>query len=72
MFVLAATSAGMPRKIGFTVVDSSSHEENFSASELMYHAPTVSGWRSSRYIYMRISIFFIPKLRRCINNLKET
>ncbi|XP_056895841.1 centrosomal protein of 104 kDa isoform X1 [Takifugu flavidus] len=43
-----ATSTGMPRKIGFTVVDSSSHEENFSASELMHHAPTVSGWRSSR------------------------
>lgn len=40
----------MPRKIGFTVVNSSSHEENFSASELMLHAPTVSGWRSSRYI----------------------
>lgn len=47
-FFLAATSTGMPRKIGFTVVDSSSHEGNFSASELMRHAPTVSGWRSSR------------------------
>uniref|UniRef100_A0A3Q3J7E3 Centrosomal protein of 104 kDa n=1 Tax=Monopterus albus TaxID=43700 RepID=A0A3Q3J7E3_MONAL len=39
---------GMPRKIGFTVVSSSSHEDNFSAKELMVHAPTVSGWRSSR------------------------
>uniref|UniRef100_A0A3Q3QHB0 Centrosomal protein of 104 kDa n=1 Tax=Monopterus albus TaxID=43700 RepID=A0A3Q3QHB0_MONAL len=38
----------MPRKIGFTVVSSSSHEDNFSAKELMVHAPTVSGWRSSR------------------------
>ncbi|CAG01762.1 unnamed protein product, partial [Tetraodon nigroviridis] len=38
----------MPRKIGFVVVSSSSHEENFSAGELMLHAPTVSGWRSSR------------------------
>ncbi|XP_074537277.1 centrosomal protein of 104 kDa isoform X2 [Halichoeres trimaculatus] len=38
----------MPRKIGFTVVNSSSHEDNFSAKELMVHAPTVNGWRSSR------------------------
>ncbi|XP_041801868.1 centrosomal protein of 104 kDa [Chelmon rostratus] len=38
----------MPRKIGFIVVNSSSHEENFSAKELLVHAPTVSGWRSSR------------------------
>ncbi|XP_005730787.1 centrosomal protein of 104 kDa isoform X2 [Pundamilia nyererei] len=38
----------MPRKIGFTVVSSSSHEDNFSAKELMVHAPTVNGWRSSR------------------------
>ncbi|KAM9856110.1 centrosomal protein of 104 kDa [Aulostomus maculatus] len=38
----------MPRKIGFHVVNSSSHEDNFSAKELMVHAPTVSGWRSSR------------------------
>ncbi|KAM8863694.1 centrosomal protein of 104 kDa isoform 2-T2 [Spinachia spinachia] len=39
---------GMPRKIGFIVVNSSSHEDNFSATELMVHAPTVNGWRSSR------------------------
>ncbi|XP_061760797.1 centrosomal protein of 104 kDa isoform X4 [Nerophis ophidion] len=39
----------MPRKIGFNVVSSSSHEENFSAKQLMVHAPTVSGWRSSRH-----------------------
>ncbi|XP_031611092.1 centrosomal protein of 104 kDa isoform X1 [Oreochromis aureus] len=38
----------MPRKIGFTVVSSSSHEDNFSAKELMVHAPTINGWRSSR------------------------
>nr|XP_040049239.1 centrosomal protein of 104 kDa isoform X2 [Gasterosteus aculeatus aculeatus] len=38
----------MPRKIGFIVVNSSSHEDNFSAKELMVHAPTVNGWRSSR------------------------
>lgn len=40
----------MPRKIGFTVVSSSSHEDNCGASELMVHGPTVNGWRSSRYI----------------------
>ncbi|XP_071331392.1 centrosomal protein of 104 kDa isoform X2 [Trachinotus anak] len=38
----------MPRKIGFIVVNSSSHEDNFTAKELMVHAPTVNGWRSSR------------------------
>ncbi|XP_028309015.1 centrosomal protein of 104 kDa isoform X1 [Gouania willdenowi] len=38
----------MPKKIKFTVVNSSSHEDNFSAKELLVHAPTVSGWRSSR------------------------
>ncbi|XP_061625287.1 centrosomal protein of 104 kDa isoform X2 [Phyllopteryx taeniolatus] len=38
----------MSRKIRFTVLSSSSHEDNFSAQELMVHAPTVSGWRSSR------------------------
>ncbi|KAK2897889.1 centrosomal protein of 104 kDa isoform X2 [Channa argus] len=38
----------MPRKIAFFVVNSSSHEDNFSAKELMVHAPTVNGWRSSR------------------------
>ncbi|KAM4737968.1 centrosomal protein of 104 kDa isoform 1-T3 [Anableps anableps] len=38
----------MPKKTGFIVVSSSSHEDNFSAKELMVHAPTVSGWRSSR------------------------
>ncbi|XP_049341558.1 centrosomal protein of 104 kDa [Astyanax mexicanus] len=39
----------MPRKIGFTVVSWSGHEENYSAKELMIHAPTVSGWRSARF-----------------------
>ncbi|XP_022056229.2 centrosomal protein of 104 kDa isoform X2 [Acanthochromis polyacanthus] len=38
----------MPRKIGFIVINSSSHEDNFSAKELMVHAPTINGWRSSR------------------------
>uniref|UniRef100_A0A4W6G9A7 Centrosomal protein of 104 kDa n=1 Tax=Lates calcarifer TaxID=8187 RepID=A0A4W6G9A7_LATCA len=38
----------MPRKIGFIVVNSSSHEDNFTAKELMVHAPTVNGWRSNR------------------------
>ncbi|XP_071772798.1 centrosomal protein of 104 kDa [Centroberyx gerrardi] len=38
----------MPRKIGFIVVSSSGHEDNFSAKELMIHAPTVNGWRSTR------------------------
>ncbi|XP_026222696.1 centrosomal protein of 104 kDa isoform X2 [Anabas testudineus] len=38
----------MPRKLGFIVVNSSSDEDNFSAKELMVHAPTVNGWRSSR------------------------
>ncbi|KAM4609915.1 centrosomal protein of 104 kDa [Polymixia lowei] len=39
----------MPRKIGFIVVSSSGHEDNFSAKELMVHAPTVNGWRSTRF-----------------------
>ncbi|XP_068607366.1 centrosomal protein of 104 kDa [Brachionichthys hirsutus] len=39
----------MPRKIRFTVINCSSHEENYSANELMVHAPTVNGWRSSRF-----------------------
>uniref|UniRef100_A0A668AVZ9 Centrosomal protein of 104 kDa n=1 Tax=Myripristis murdjan TaxID=586833 RepID=A0A668AVZ9_9TELE len=38
----------MTRKIGFIVVSSSGHEDNFSATELMVHAPSVSGWRSTR------------------------
>ncbi|KAI1892582.1 hypothetical protein AGOR_G00135060 [Albula goreensis] len=39
----------MPHKIGFVVVSSSGHEDNFSAKELMVHAPTVNGWRSARF-----------------------
>ncbi|XP_061129093.1 centrosomal protein of 104 kDa [Syngnathus typhle] len=38
----------MTRKIAFIVLSSSSHEDNFSAQHLIVHAPTVSGWRSSR------------------------
>lgn len=39
----------MPRKIEFTVVSSFDHEDNFSAKELMVHAPTVNDWRSARF-----------------------
>ncbi|XP_034162529.1 centrosomal protein of 104 kDa isoform X2 [Pangasianodon hypophthalmus] len=39
----------MPRKIGFTVISWSGHEENYSARELMVHAPTINGWRSDRF-----------------------
>ncbi|XP_017322902.1 centrosomal protein of 104 kDa isoform X1 [Ictalurus punctatus] len=41
--------SGMPRKIGFTVISWSGHEENYSARELMVHAPTINGWRSARF-----------------------
>nr|XP_055024570.1 centrosomal protein of 104 kDa [Misgurnus anguillicaudatus] len=39
----------MPHKIGFTVISLSGHEENYSAKKLMVHAPTISGWRSTRF-----------------------
>ncbi|XP_060738010.1 centrosomal protein of 104 kDa [Tachysurus vachellii] len=39
----------MPRKIRFTVINWSGHEENYSARELMVHAPTINGWRSARF-----------------------
>ncbi|XP_036068534.1 centrosomal protein of 104 kDa-like [Oryzias melastigma] len=39
---------GMQKKIKFSVISSSSHEDHFSAKELLVHAPTVRGWRSSR------------------------
>ncbi|XP_067096153.1 centrosomal protein of 104 kDa [Osmerus mordax] len=39
----------MPRKIGFVVVSSSGHEDSYNAKELMVHAPTVNGWRSTRF-----------------------
>ncbi|CAM9801561.1 unnamed protein product [Lampetra planeri] len=39
----------MPRRLGFTVVDASGHEEGYSAVELTSHGPTVQGWRSPRY-----------------------
>lgn len=39
---------GMPHKIGFTVISWSGHEGNYSAKKLMVHAPTVTGWRSTR------------------------
>lgn len=56
--VLSVSIRGMPRKIGFIVVSSSSHEDTFSAKELMVHAPTVNGWRSSRYI---ITVLYFQK-----------
>ncbi|KAK7135936.1 hypothetical protein R3I94_014565 [Phoxinus phoxinus] len=40
---------GMPHKIGFTVISWSGHEGNYSAKKLMVHAPTVTGWRSTRF-----------------------
>ncbi|KAM3824187.1 centrosomal protein of 104 kDa isoform 1-T1 [Vipera latastei] len=43
-----AQESRMPHKIGFIVISSSGHEDGFSAKELMVHAPTVNGWRSSR------------------------
>lgn len=58
--VLSVSIRGMPRKIGFIVVNSLSHEDSFSAKELMVHAPTVNGWRSSRYIN---SALYIPKVQ---------
>nr|XP_033777719.1 centrosomal protein of 104 kDa isoform X2 [Geotrypetes seraphini] len=39
----------MPHKIAFIVISSSGREDGFSAKELMVHAPTVNGWRSSRF-----------------------
>lgn len=60
--VVSVLFRGMPRKIGFTVVNSSSHEDNFSAKELVVHAPTVSGWRSSRYIAVFHSLIYSWKL----------
>nr|XP_005167010.1 centrosomal protein of 104 kDa isoform X1 [Danio rerio] len=40
---------GMPHKIGFSVISWSGHEGNYNAKKLMVHAPTVSGWRSTRF-----------------------
>ncbi|MFT7804571.1 centrosomal protein of 104 kDa [Arapaima gigas] len=39
----------MPQKLGFKVLGASSHEDGFSAMELLVHAPMVSGWRSARH-----------------------
>ncbi|XP_051509158.1 centrosomal protein of 104 kDa-like isoform X4 [Myxocyprinus asiaticus] len=39
----------MPHKIGFTVISWSGHEENYNAKKLMVHAPTINGWRSTRF-----------------------
>ncbi|KAL3215826.1 hypothetical protein MRX96_033441 [Rhipicephalus microplus] len=39
----------MPRKINFSVVQVSAEDENFPASELNLHGPTVKGWLSKKY-----------------------
>ncbi|CAH2319760.1 centrosomal of 104 kDa isoform X1 [Pelobates cultripes] len=54
----------MPHKIGFVVVNSSGHEDGFSAKELMVHAPTVNGWRSSRFCQYPQEIV-IQMVERC-------
>uniref|UniRef100_A0A8C5Q8W8 Centrosomal protein 104 n=1 Tax=Leptobrachium leishanense TaxID=445787 RepID=A0A8C5Q8W8_9ANUR len=54
----------MPHKIGFIVINSSGHEDGFSAKELMVHAPTVSGWRSPRFCQYPQEIV-IQMVERC-------
>ncbi|XP_063292640.1 centrosomal protein of 104 kDa [Pelobates fuscus] len=54
----------MPHKIGFVVVNSSGHEDGFSAKELMVHAPTVNGWRSPRFCQYPQEIV-IQMVERC-------
>ncbi|KPP69512.1 centrosomal protein of 104 kDa-like, partial [Scleropages formosus] len=44
-----STGRRMPQKLSFAVLSASSHEDGFSARELLVHAPTVSGWRSARF-----------------------
>ncbi|KAK8779585.1 hypothetical protein V5799_019072 [Amblyomma americanum] len=40
----------MPRKINFSVVQVSAEDENFPASELNLHGPTVKGWLSKKEV----------------------
>ncbi|XP_068096589.1 centrosomal protein of 104 kDa isoform X1 [Hyperolius riggenbachi] len=54
----------MPHKIGFVVVSSSGHEDGFSARELLVHAPTVNGWRSTRFCQYPQEIV-IQMVERC-------
>ena len=61
----------MPRKIGFIVVNSSGHEDNFSAKELMVHAPTVNGWRSNRYI-INLVLYFLKHNALIHSNLRSS
>ncbi|KAK6477548.1 centrosomal protein of 104 kDa isoform X1 [Huso huso] len=54
----------MPHKIGFAVVSSSGNEDGYSANELMVHAPTVNGWRSTRScLYPQVII--LQLVERC-------
>ncbi|XP_041129339.1 centrosomal protein of 104 kDa-like isoform X2 [Polyodon spathula] len=54
----------MPHKIGFAVVSSSGNEDGYSAKELMVHAPTVNGWRSTRScLYPQVII--LQLVERC-------
>lgn len=39
----------MPQKIDFSVIQVTGEDEEFPASELNSHAPTVKGWQSSRF-----------------------
>lgn len=50
-------SNGMPHKIGFTVISWSGHEGNYSAKKLMVHAPTVTGWRSTRLMNFVLVVY---------------
>ncbi|MGH0143725.1 UNVERIFIED_CONTAM: hypothetical protein FKN15_000790 [Acipenser sinensis] len=54
----------MPHKIGCAVVSSSGNEDGYSANELMVHAPTVNGWRSTRScLYPQVII--LQLVERC-------
>ncbi|XP_070562065.1 centrosomal protein of 104 kDa-like isoform X2 [Ptychodera flava] len=39
----------MPRKIPFSVVHASSHDDGYTAKELEIHNPLVKGWQASRF-----------------------
>ncbi|XP_016415245.1 centrosomal protein of 104 kDa-like isoform X2 [Sinocyclocheilus rhinocerous] len=60
----------MPHKIGFTVISWSGHEGNYSAKKLMVHAPTVSGWRSTRFCPFPQEIILQLVERCCIRKLQ--
>ncbi|XP_016350607.1 centrosomal protein of 104 kDa-like isoform X3 [Sinocyclocheilus anshuiensis] len=60
----------MPHKIGFTVISWSGHEGNYSAKKLMVHAPTVIGWRSTRFCPFPQEIILQLVERCCIRKLQ--